>query len=415
MHEPNVGSAFPRTPPIDRSRLFRRPLGYAPRAMGSRVAPVFVLFLGCVQIRPATADGTSGEETTPDAGTRAPKDAFSAAAFRPRIDAVVAKGDSDPAGAARELSDLRVEMYAAWLRAHGRDVSPSKPSNAPEHPFRRNWGEDQATTVPNLVAGTDLPDDKELRRILRNLQQERARLLGKAARKDDLIRELAPTNTHSADWMAVAMRKGSMPVVACRLEDPPTSTCRQAFDAFEKVAPKACFNTNREESVCYMNSATLIADRVNPYNEGAAGFVDTIVFGVEALPNGGYRVRGDGWDPHDSRECVGEFQTDKIVSVTDSTIWVERTTWCQQIKKHKESGINVVITLSPGLPIAPRAGDTLLMFVKPADVSHQTAGRVKTITIKNPLVVELSVPEGIRFARGVVLDWQFGEVTKVAR
>lgn len=273
---------------------------------------------------------------------------------------------------------------------------------APEHPFRRNYFDDEKLGGDQRLIGNlhFYYEAEEANALLRLAQHARARLFAKVGRTRDLIVELAPRGLGSE---SVGRTQ--------RLADcgPEETACREAFAALEKVAPHACWPAAGQMGGidCSVQSVDFVDVSVNVERRGSGGYAETIIFGVKKSPSGGYSIRGFGWEPRDSKECVGQFETDKIVSVTDKTVTVERTTWCKEIKKRQEAGVSVVIEIPPGLPLEPHVGDTMRIFAKQSDVSVAVTGRMRNITIKNPLVTELSVPEGLRYSRGEVLDWQF--------
>lgn len=337
--------------------------------------------------RPATTAAPPPAAQPAPASGSAPRD--DAAGLMARVEATTMLA---PAEALKALAALCRELYEQQLAAQGFKVEPGATATAPEHPQRIiRWKEESLRARgpgPLVVSGG------ERAAVSLRIRAERARRFVELKRSDELIRELAPLASSGRDSGG---RRTQLNVQLCH---PGEEGCEWLAKAWAAAVGSACFFNNVDGYTC-----ELTADVLSQYLE-RDGFVDVLVHGVERRPGGALVVRGDGWQPNVYEECLGKFETDKVLSVSRDTVTIERTTWCRELKKKQALGVSVTIELPPQ-PVEPRVGDSMRLLVRKKNVTVKRQDKVDHVRIAAPVVVEISVPGGPRYARNENLEWRF--------
>ncbi len=394
----------------------------------SSAAVVFVtLAVGCRVVpdakdpnapnEPSSVDSTGApaaiEASSPGASASAYKD------LEKQVDEALRRGATDATAALAELAEIRARTIAVRLKAHGMAADPKGSGTAPAHPERAK-GEDASVSdlkhfgavgfAPNS-AGNVAPAAV----VLRKIKHARGKLLAKAGRREELVAELAPPGLYSPQIVNGAMRY-YQDAESCA---PGETVCLEAYRALVKATDGGCrvspyVSTNFKESgaeayVCDVENETWYESqkKKKPF------FFDLLVRGVAETPKGELVIQGITDVPRNAKTCDGEYQTDKILSATETEIVVERTTWCQGRRTLQLDGRFYVVRLAAG-GFAPRAGDSIRVYVRPRDLAIGTRKRVTNVTINRPQLIEVSVPEGTRYRHGTSFEWQFASGSSAA-
>jgi len=384
------------------------------------VASLVALDAGCVVVRPAQDPTTAQDGARP--GTDGPSSAYDdLSAYKDigaRVEAALRRGDSDPTGALAELSELRVETVTTRLGQHGIKADPKGSAMAPEQDPR---AERPAESYSVRFGGEgffgsarsgdgDKPDPAEA--LLRKIKHARGKLLAKGGQRDDLLRELAPPGLWSERFRSDGTGRQVLHYQDIESCTPDEAVCKEAYRALVKATDEGCRvspyvsdnfrDSGAEAYICDFANETWIEGT----QDKKPFFYDVRVRGITKTAAGELVIQGASSNPSASKTCDGEYQTDKILSVTDKEIVVERTTWCQGRRTLFLDGYVYVVRLSAGA-FEPRVGDQIRVFVRPKDLAVRKLGRVTHVTVNRPLLTQVSVPQGTRYRFGMPFDWQF--------
>jgi hypothetical protein len=144
---------------------------------------------------------------------------------------------------------------------------------------------------------------------------------------------------------------------------------------------------------------------------------DLVVSKVARDKDGSWRLTGSSWGPSDMKMCHGQFETQRITAiherVSDREIEIETTTWCRSITQARAAGVEVTVLLKPNaVPLEVHPGDAILLLVEPKkQLKFSRKGEMEEIALRNPTILRVSLPEGPRYQRNAVLDWQFAKAS----
>lgn len=385
------------------------------------LASLVQLEAGCIVVRspqdPATAQ--DGAQARP-AGPSTPYDDLPVYKdIGARVEAALRRGEADPAGALAELSDLRVQTVAARLGQHGIKADPKASATAPTQDPRAERTSDEYHSVRFGGAGFfgstrsgdgDTPDPVE--KLLRKIKHARGKLLASGGQRDELVRELAPPGLWAERYRSDGMTQQILHYQDIESCAPDETVCKDAYRALVKATDEGCrVSPYVSDNFRSSGAEAYICDFANEtWIEGTQDkkpfFHDVRVRGISKTAAGEFVIQGASSNPSSSKTCDGEYQTDKILSVTDKEIVVERTTWCQGRRTLFLDGYLYVVRLPAGA-FEPRVGDLIRVFVRPKDLAIRKQGRVTHVTVNRPLLTQVSVPQGTRYRFGTPFDWQF--------
>lgn len=369
---------------------------------------------GCVVVKPAQEpandDGHVAATTKPD-GAAVFKD------IDARVDAAVRRGESDAPAALAELAELRLQAIVLQLGRHGVKADPKAAVVAPTQDPRER-SEPSAGSVlfgsKGFVGSADATrgEPTPIEKLLRRIRHARGKLLAAAGKRDELILELAPPGI----WHE-RMESDGLGTRILHYQDvdtcaPEETVCKEAYRALVKATADGCRVSPYVSQVFRESGAeAYICDFVNetwfPETPKEKPFLyDVRVRAISKTPTGELVVQAASHNPSTSKTCDGEYQTDKILSVTSSEILVERTTWCQGRRTLMLDGNAFVVRL-PKDAFEPRAGDTIRLFVRPKDIAVRKQGRMFFVTVNRSLLTQVNVADGTRYRFGAPFDWQF--------
>lgn len=371
---------------------------------------------GCVVVKPAQEPAK--EDGQP---ASAPAKQDGAAAFKDidaRVDAALRRGETDAPAALAELGELRLQAIVLQLGRNGLKADPKAATVAPtQDPKERN--EPSAGSVlfgSKGFVGADAPrgEPTAVEKLLRRIKHARGKLLAAAGKRDELILELAPSGL----WRE-RMESDGLGTRILHYQDvdscaPDEALCKEAYRGLVKATADGCRVSPYVSQVFKESGAeAYICDFVNetwfPETPKEKPFLyDVRVRAISKAPSGELVIQAASHNPSSSKTCDGEYQTDKILSVTSTEILVERTTWCQGRRTLMLDG-NVFVIRLPKDAFEPRAGDTIRLFVRPKDIAIRKQGRMFFVTVNRSLLTQVNVADGTRYRFGAPFDWQFGK------
>jgi hypothetical protein len=375
-----------------------------------------LLVASCIVVKPTAPTQEQDEER---ARRSTPYDELAVyAELSSRADDALRRGDSDAAGALEELSELRVQVIVARLGQHGIKAAPAADGMAPAQDARAGHAAfDEASVLFGSTRFARLSEAERGRPdpvhgLLRKLRHARGKLLAAAGQREALIRELAPSGLWSARMQSDGLSTRVLHYQDIESCAPDEAVCKEAYRALAKATEEGCrLSPYVSDHFRQSGAEAYICDFINEtWLEGTEGkkpfFYDVRVRGIHKTPAGELVVQGASSEASSYKTCDGQYQTDKILSVTDKEIVVERTTWCKGRRTLQMDGHVYVVRLAAG-GFEPREGDLVRVFVRPKDVAIRKQGRVSHVTVNRPLLVQVSVPQGTRYRFGTTFDWQF--------
>lgn len=334
-----------------------------------------------------------------------------------RIDAAIASGQANAAGAIDKLAALRVETITTKLREHGVDADPNGPGVAPSQDPRQPIASTSSSPLfgtPSF-AGEQAARPQSVAKLLRKIRHARGALLASMGKRDALLRELAPAGLWSdriqSDGMGGRENLHYQDVERCAPEE---ARCKEAYRALVKESGGGCRvspyvsaqfkESGAEAFICDFANESWMTDTQGkkPF------FYDVRIHGLSKTPTGELVIQGGSWAPSSTKTCDGEYQTDKILSVTDREIVVERTTWCKGRRTLQLDGRAFVVRLA-AQDVELRVGDSIRVFVEPKELHLRKKGRMTYVTVNRPLLTQVNVGDATRWRFGSRFDWQFGK------
>jgi hypothetical protein len=383
------------------------------------VACAMMVGAGCVVVKPAqepaTEDGSGAGH--PAGATTKQDDAAVSKDMDARVDAALRRGETDAPAALAELAELRLQTIAVQLGRHGLKADPKAASSAPTQDPRERaepsagsflFGSNGFVGSADTSSGAPAPVEKLLRRI----KHARGKLLAAAGKRDELVLELAPPGLWQERIESDAVGRRILSYQDVESCAPEETVCKEAYRGLVKATDDGCRISPYVSQVFRESGAeAYVCDFVNetwfPETSKQKPFLyDVRVRAISKTPSGELVIQAASHNPSASKTCDGEYQTDKILSVTASEILVERTTWCQGRRTLMLDGNAFVIRLPKGA-FEPRAGDTIRLFVRPKDIAIRKQGRMFFVTVNRPLLTQVNVADGTRYRFGTPFDWQF--------
>lgn len=226
-------------------------------------------------------------------------------------DLATALAEKDALVAIEKLGLIRVEL----LRRHREGIEAWKPRvvTKPEEQHSVMWAKEQA---PDVLGRAGIM-------LLRRTHHERAKLYLTLNDSLAALRELAVSelsNNLNDVW-----NRPTTPLLACAAEE---GTCKEARTAILAKYPGICF----DEGSC-------VIDREG-FPQAGKGYalVGINIESTKRAKSNDWVVKGAASVPSSYDDCIGRYETDKILSVEENYIRVQRTTWCTRLVKKQRRG-----------------------------------------------------------------------------
>ncbi len=104
---------------------------------------------------------------------------------------------------------------------------------------------------------------------------------------------------------------------------------------------------------------------------------DVMVTDASRTPNG-WLLTSYRSDPSTQTDCVGRFETDRIKEVRETTVFIERTTWCKQILSRFSAGRRVQYRVAQS-DLSIKAGSMIRIYTSLSDMQTSTGSTIGTL------------------------------------